>query len=152
MSPIFTKPADCADAYYAAFKQGNADVMMNLWAEDEEIICIHPAAAPLHGYNAVRTSWVAIFGGLQAQQLEIERKNEHWIETVAMAVQSLLEWVKVKHNDEIRRVPVSVINTYLRTPSGWRLLSHHASPVHGMFAADGDTIVEGAMDSRRVLH
>ena len=37
--------------------------MMATWADDEDIVCVHPGGARLVGYDAVRASWEQIFAG-----------------------------------------------------------------------------------------
>ena len=40
--PIYTTPTDAALAFYQAFEAKDVDAMMTTWAEDEEIVCVHP--------------------------------------------------------------------------------------------------------------
>ena len=37
--------------------------MMAAWAEDEEIVCVHPGGPRLVGFDAVRLGWEQIFTG-----------------------------------------------------------------------------------------
>ena len=60
---IFTSPQDAAQAFYQAFEAKDVDAMMATWADDEEIVCVHPGGARLVGYEAVRASWERIFSG-----------------------------------------------------------------------------------------
>lgn len=46
-------------AFYDAINRADIDAMMTLWAEDEEIVCIHPGASRLIGHAAIRASWEA---------------------------------------------------------------------------------------------
>ena len=57
---FFASPDDCARAFYEAFAQADIEALMSVWADDEDICCAHPAAAPLYGYAAVRSAWEAI--------------------------------------------------------------------------------------------
>ena len=41
----------------------NLDAMMATWAEDEDIVCIHPGGPRLVGYDAVRAGWEQLFSG-----------------------------------------------------------------------------------------
>jgi hypothetical protein len=125
-TPIFASPTDCARAFYDAFASAETDSLMATWAEDEDIVCIHPAAAPLHGFAAIRAAWAAIFRN--SARMRIELRDEHWTQTITMAVQSGIEWIYV--GEELQpRGPVSVTNVFIRAPQGWRLLCHHASPI-----------------------
>ena len=58
---IFTSPQDAALAFYQAFEAKDIDAMMATWADDEEIVCVHPGGPRLVGYDAVRASWERIF-------------------------------------------------------------------------------------------
>jgi hypothetical protein len=49
------------------------------------------------------------------------------IETVGLAMQSVIE--HVYSADGTARAAAAATNIFMRTPSGWRLVCHHASPV-----------------------
>ena len=60
--------ADRAEtAFYDAVARGDLEGLMALWADDDEIICVHPGAPRLVGHAAIRASWEAIFarGGVR---------------------------------------------------------------------------------------
>jgi hypothetical protein len=123
---FFSSPEDCSRAFYEAFSAVEIDALMSVWAEDEEICCAHPATAPLYGYAAVRAAWESIFRNSAKMRLEL--RDEHWHSTIGMAVQFAVEWIYVGEEPQPRG-PVFVVNTYVRAPQGWRLLSHCASPI-----------------------
>ena len=123
---FFSSPQDCARAFYEAFSAVEVDALMSVWTEDEEICCVHPAAAPLFGYADVRAAWESIFRN--SARMRIELRDEHWNVTIGMATQFTIEWIYVGEEQQPRG-PVFVCNTYLRAPQGWRLLSHCAMPV-----------------------
>jgi len=52
--PIFTSPQEAEAAFYEALERGDLDAMMSVWAEDEEIVCVHPGGPRLNGYALVR--------------------------------------------------------------------------------------------------
>ena len=54
---------DAALAFYQAFEAKDLDAMMATWAEDEEIVCVHPGGTRLVGYDAVRPGWEQLFAG-----------------------------------------------------------------------------------------
>jgi ketosteroid isomerase-like protein len=137
---FFATPDDCARAFYEAFTRAETDAVMVVWAEDEDICCVHPAAAPLYGYTAIRAAWDAVFRN--SARMRIEVRDEHWTHTIGMATQTAIEWIFVGDEPQARG-PVFVTNIYLRAPRGWCLLSHHASPLQS-------GLVQGA--SATVLH
>jgi ketosteroid isomerase-like protein len=124
--PIYTTPADAAHAFYRALESRDIDAMMAAWAEDEEIVCVHPGGTRLVGYDAVRAGWEQIFAGDGPLRFELD--DAVLIETVGLAMQSVVEHVSVEGEAKPRGSALAT-NIFLRTPSGWRLLVHHASPV-----------------------
>lgn len=125
-SIAFSSAEDCARAFYEGFARREIDALMATWSEDEDIVCVHPGAAPLYGYAAVRATWDAIFRNDVSMRLDL--RDERWHVTIGMAVQYVIEWIHVGDEREPRG-PVFATNLFLRTPLGWRLLSHTASPI-----------------------
>ena len=73
MSDILTTPDDAEEIFYDAIARADLDALMNLWAEDEEIICIHPGGQPLSGHHAIRESWQQIFASNPHFRVHIQR-------------------------------------------------------------------------------
>ena len=128
---IFTSPQDAALAFYQAFEAKDIDAMMATWAEDEDIICVHPGGPRMIGYDAVRVGWEQVFAGDGRLSFRVEEIVV--VETVGMALQSAVEHVSVG-NDPKQRGAAIATNVFLRTPSGWRLAVHHASPAPAIVA------------------
>ena len=49
----FPTPQDAEAAFYEALETGDLETMMEVWAEDEEIVCVHPGGPRLAGYDQV---------------------------------------------------------------------------------------------------
>ena len=122
---IYTTPTDAALAFYQAFEAKDVDAMMTTWAEDEEIVCVHPGGTRLVGYEAVRQGWEQLFAG--DARLTFRLDQVVTIETVGLAMQSALEQVSVGADGTPRGTALAT-NVFMRTPSGWRMVMHHASP------------------------
>ena len=122
---ILTSPQDAALAFYQAFEAKDVDAMMATWAEDEDIVCVHPGGPRLVGYEAVRAGWEQLFGG--ETKLSFRLDEIVVIETVGLAMQSAIEHVTVGNEPQPRGAAIAT-NIYLRTPSGWRIVVHHSSP------------------------
>ena len=60
---IFPTAQDAENAFYEALERGDLEGMMAVWAEDEEIVCVHPGGPRLSGQDQVRESWAQIFSG-----------------------------------------------------------------------------------------
>ncbi len=134
----FASPDDCSRAFYEAFSRRDLEALMSTFAEDEEVCCVHPGAAPLYGYTAVRAAWEAIFRN--NANMRIELRDERWNTTVGMVVQWAIEWIYVGEEQDPRG-PVFATNIFLRSPLGWRLISHTASPVQTGFAPGAAQVV-----------
>jgi ketosteroid isomerase-like protein len=122
--PIFTSPQDAARAFYEAFEARDIDAMMATWADDEEIVCVHPGGVRHVGYDAVRNSFEHLFSGGSTLRFRLE--SVVVLDTVGLAMQSLIE--QVQAGDDGATGTAIATNVLLRTPSGWRIVCHHASP------------------------
>ena len=135
-------PDELEQAFYEALNNGNLEQLMACWAEEDEIVCVQPGGARLIGPGAIRSAFEILFarGGIQAQVQQVHR-----IDALASAVHHLVERVAVATPQGERTAWVTVTNVYHKTPQGWRMVAHHASP--GM-AEDLPDITE----PRGVLH
>ena len=122
--PIYTSPQDVTQAFYQAFEARDLDAMMATWAEDEDIVCVHPGGARHVGYEAVRTSFEQLFSGNTKIAFRLDASV--LIETVGLAMQSAVEHLRA--GDEGPRGAAIATNVLMRTPYGWRVVCHHASP------------------------
>ena len=122
---IFPTAQDAENAFYQALERCDLDGMMAVWAEDEDIFCIHPTGARLTGQDEVRSSWAKIFAGGAGARVQIS--DQVAVSGMMIAVHSVHENFTVE-GDPRPRAPVIATNVYLRTPAGWRMIVHHASP------------------------
>ena len=119
---------------------------MEVWAEDEEIVCVHPGGERLVGYAAVRAAWAQIMAS--GQPLRVRLSDQSVLSGMMIVVHSLHENISI---EGARRpsVPVVVTNAYLRSGNGWRMIVHHASPApQGQSAAPQ----RPADDGPKILH
>jgi len=122
--PIYTSPQDVAAAFYQAFESKDIDAMMQAWADDEEIVCVHPGGTRHVGYDAVRAAFEQLFAG--DAKLRFRLDQVVMLETVGLALQSAVE--QVYTGETSVHGSVVATNVFMRTPYGWRLVCHHASP------------------------
>lgn len=124
----FPTPQDAENAFYDALERADLDAMMAVWAEDEEIVCVHPTGPRLAGHEQVRESWRQIFSGGGGVRIHV---------TQLVATQAMMVAVHSLHENapapEGQRTGASVVatNVYLRTAAGWRMIVHHASHAPG---------------------
>ena len=122
---IFPTAQDAENAFYEALERGDLEGMMAVWAEDEEIICVHPGGPRLSGPDEVRRSWAQIFSGGAGPRVHITQQVA--LTGMMIAVHSVHENFTIE-GDARAQVPVIATNVYLRTAAGWRMIVHHASP------------------------
>jgi ketosteroid isomerase-like protein len=122
----FATPEEASAAFYDAFAKADAEAMMFAWADDEDIVCVHPGAMPLVGYAAVRSAWQSVFTNSPAMRVELQ--HEQWHTSATMATQTVVEWIRFAQ-DVQPRGGVAATNTFIRTINGWRVLAHHGSPI-----------------------
>ena len=141
-SKIFPTAQDAETAFYEALERADLEAMMAVWAEDEEIVCVHPAGQRLTGPEQVRESWRQIFSGGSNMRLQVAQQVA--IAGMMVAVHSVHEIITVS-GEKRPRAPVVATNVYLRTAAGWRMIVHHASPAPGAPAA-------AAPEEPKILH
>lgn len=118
---------DIEAAFYDAIGRGDVDAVMALWADDDEIVCVHPGAARLVGHAAIRASWATI---LKSGGVPIHAEQLHATRHVMTTVHSVIEEVSLPSGEQ-PELHVLATNVYLKTPAGWRLAAHHASIAPG---------------------
>jgi len=63
---LFATPQDAEAAFYEAFMKHDLDAMMSVWADDDEVYCVHPRGPRVTGVAQVRESWRQIFFAIAA--------------------------------------------------------------------------------------
>ena len=139
---IFPTPQDAENAFYESLERCDLELMMAVWAEDEDIVCVHPAGPRIAGQEQVRESWRLIFAS--GQRLRVQLAQQVTLSGMMVAVHSVHEVITVV-GEKRPRPPVVASNVYLRTAAGWRMIVHHASPAPGPAA-------EPPADPPKILH
>ena len=124
---VFESPEETEAAMYDAVRRADIEALMALWAEDEEVVCIHPGAPRLIGHASIRAAWESIFekGGVEIRPVQV-----HVIQNMMTSVHNIIEEVHrtVSHQQDVH---ILATNVYMKTAHGWRIISHHASLVPG---------------------
>ena len=120
----YPTPLDCETAFYAALESSVLEAMMDVWAEDEEIVCVHPGWPRLTGYEQIRENWAQIFRS--GERLKVHVSDRVCTQGAMLSVHSLHENILVAGEPKARP-PVVTTNVYLRTAGGWRMVVHHGS-------------------------
>ncbi len=125
MNPArFYSPREAETAFYAAFVKRDVEAMMAVWAEDEEVSCVHPMGTAHTGRAAVRKSWQGVFRSSPPMKFLVEERR--MLQEGSLAVHVVLEHIRTGHGPP--GPPVVATNVYRLTPDGWRMVLHHASP------------------------
>lgn len=130
---LYASPQEAESAFYDAITRADLEAMMAVWADDDDIYCVHPNGARLAGVEQVRESWRRIFAG--GQSLRFELRDQQYVQGMMLSVHSVYEHISVVGEPRARG-PVVATNVYLRTERGWRMVAHHASPAPATAAAD----------------
>jgi ketosteroid isomerase-like protein len=118
-------PDEVEAEFYEALQRGDIDRLMAVWADDDEIVCVHPGGPRVIGAPAIRAAFGALFGqgGVPVRPEQVHRLQQH-----GCALHHLVERIDVPTDAGLHTAWVLATNFYVQTPRGWRLASHHASP------------------------
>lgn len=117
-------------AFYDALNRADLDALMALWADDDEIVCVHPGGPRLIGHAAIRASWSAI---LQHGGLHILPSQLHETHTLMSSVHTVIEGTTAASGEPAHLIAT---NVYSKTPRGWRIVLHHVSVASGQVPTD----------------
>lgn len=112
-------------AFYEAMQSADVDKLMACWADEDEIVCVQPGGPRLFGLGSIRAAFEAMFanGCIRAWPEAV-----HKIDSLASSVHNLRERIEMLTHEGQQRVYVMATNVYHKTPQGWRMVAHHASP------------------------
>ncbi len=120
---LFSTSEEAEKAFYAAFQQEDLEMMMSVWADDEDITCIHPGGNRLEGTNNILESWEQIFSHENGIKFEINQKRVLIENDIAM--HHVIESI---YMDGELQSEIIATNVYRKSPNGWHMILHHASP------------------------
>lgn len=127
-------------ALYDAFETGDIDLMSAVWLDGPEagdVTCVHPGWAPVHGRGPVLRSWSMIMANTAYIQFVLTDVDVRVLGDVAVVTcgENMLTGMPDGDGTDDGATPslagghAVATNVFRRTPAGWRLLVHHASPV-----------------------
>ena len=118
-------------AFYEAFENADLDTMRDLWLDHEESLCVHPGALPVRGTAAISRSWALIMANtpyIQFFLTDVEVSVRGDVASVT-CTENVLTADDRAGPDGFGGARAVATNVFVRTPEGWRLWIHHASPV-----------------------
>ncbi|MFZ4479631.1 MAG: YybH family protein [Rhodoferax sp.] len=133
---------DIEAAFYQALQNADLEKLMACWADEDDLVCVHPSGPRLIGMAAIRSAFDAMFskGSIRAWPESVRR-----IESLASSVHNVRERIEVLTDEGPRLVYVIATNVYHKTAQGWRMVAHHASP-------GADQEVQEITQAPHVLH
>jgi ketosteroid isomerase-like protein len=86
---------------------------------------VHPGGPRVVGPGAIRAAFETLFsnGNIQAHPERVRK-----VESLASVVHNVLERINVLTESGPAIAWVLATNVYHKTPQGWRMVAHHASP------------------------
>jgi len=122
---LMASPDDVEAQFYEALREADIDKLMALWADDDEVFCVHPGGPRVVGPRAIRVAFEAMFanGRIHAHPERVRR-----LHSLDSAVHNLVERIELLTPEGQRTGYVVATNVYLKTAQGWRMVAHHASP------------------------
>ncbi len=112
--------------FYDAFGALDIQAMEAVWELSERALCVHPGWQALVGWDQIRVSWQGIFDNTTLMHFNLQYLN--------VAVEGDCGWVTCVENissvlqGRASNFGILATNIFVRTPAGWRIIAHHASP------------------------
>ncbi len=125
-SILFASVEECEQAFYEALERGDLDALMELWLQDDDVCCVHPGGVRIVGYSAVRASWSSLLG---SGGIAIRATGRRIFESSTMAVTNVIEEFVVPQGGTTQVVHVLASNSFVKLPTGWKMVMHFAAPV-----------------------
>jgi len=134
MAPNFGGSVDETEAsFYEALQTADLERLMACWADEDDIVCIHPGGPRLLGLGAIREAFEAMFNN---GSLRIRPEFIRKVDSMTNAVHSVRERIEVLTKEGPVQAFVLATNVYAKTAQGWRMVAHHASPGTAHDASD----------------
>ena len=113
------------DFFYRALRDADLPALENLWANDEQVVCVHPGWPELTGHHRIIRSWEQIFAHQGAVEIDhrLVRVFDHQGVSIRVGREYFVQWEMTNPPP-----PAMVTNVFRETADGWELILHHASP------------------------
>ena len=142
MNGSFATPDEAEQAFYDALAQGDLSALMRVWADDEDIACIHPGGVRVHGQHAVCETWRDI---LAKGPLMIQASRTIVLPSMLTVVHAVVERIRADTPRGPRQVDCFATNVYHKGRSGWHMILHHASPAPEQSSGDASNEPPGVL-------
>jgi ketosteroid isomerase-like protein len=118
-------------AFYAAFERSDFEAMEQMWADDDGIVCVHPASTPIRGRRDVMRSWMVLMANAAYIQFFLTDVEAAVVGDVASVTctENVLSAAPGTPVGMFAGGSAAATNVFRRANGDWRLWIHHASPV-----------------------
>jgi hypothetical protein len=117
---------DANERFYHALEEQNLDEMERLWLHEPWVRCIHPGWDVLVGWQRVRESLAQIFASTRWMRVTPTDCSVQVFGDVGMV--ACAENITASRDSDVGVGVAQATNLFRRTPEGWRMFHHHASP------------------------
>jgi ketosteroid isomerase-like protein len=107
------------EEFYSSFNRKDGDAMDAVWAQRDDVSCIHPGWNVLRGREPVVDSWRAILGNPNQPRIVIGGAEVTMLGDAAVVVCREL----------VAGSPLAATNVFVREDGAWRLMHHQSGPV-----------------------
>jgi hypothetical protein len=114
-----TRLLEANAAFYAAFLRGDLAALKQLWADDDDISCIHPGWPAIIGRAAVIGSWGDIL--LSAGRPQVTCHDPY---AIVAGDDGRVICIELLDSS-----PLAASNHFKRIAGVWRLVHHQSSPI-----------------------
>jgi ketosteroid isomerase-like protein len=114
------------ERFYRALEELDLEEMERLWLHEPWVRCIHPGWDVLVGWPRVRESLEQIFAGTGWMRVTPTDCDIHVFGDVGMV--ACAENITASRDSDVGVAVAQATNLFRRTPEGWRMFHHHASP------------------------
>ncbi|MET7415843.1 nuclear transport factor 2 family protein [Streptomyces rubiginosohelvolus] len=123
-------------AFYEAMERGDLEALSGSWlpGEDLTVSCVHPGWPVLTGRGEVLRSYALIMANTEYIQFFLTDVNIAMTGDTALVTctENILSGGPAEEGDALGPLVGQLVvatNVFRRTPDGWKLWSHHGSPV-----------------------
>ncbi|MEW1906280.1 nuclear transport factor 2 family protein [Streptomyces sp. NPDC086147] len=138
-------------AFYEAMETGDFETVSGLWLADDTapVTCVHPGWPALTGRGEVLRSYALIMANTDYIQFFLTDLRISLAGDTALVTctENILSGGPAEDGAELGPLVGQLVvatNVFRRTPDGWRIWSHHASPV--LAETDGTEPAEPTLD------
>lgn len=114
------------EAFYRALENLDLGAMERVWLPESWVRCIHPGWDALVGWDVIRASWEQIFE--HTRWLRVTPTDVRIQALGQVGVVACAENITAAHDGDVGVAVAQATNLFRKTPQGWRMFLHHASP------------------------